>query len=385
MKQALTQCVIESLKPTGQRYIIWDRRLTGLGVVVHPSGRLVYVYQYGPRGRQRRIRVGVHPLMTLPQARRKVITLAGKWMEGSDPLDQKREAQRAPTFSAWASEYLAGVRLRKKRPREDIRYLRIAGEAFGTKQLDQVAIEDISRVFERIAGRGHRTEANRWLASVRACLQSAWRAGRISDNPAMRIKPLPENPPRDRTLSADELKRLLDYVASVPDCYVRIAFRILIETGARSSKVLRARWEDIDFGNRTWRIPSPKAGRPQVVPLPGSTVHALRALPRNGTYVVRGRNPERPRHDLKHWWATALKRIGAPNLHIHDLRRTLGLDIAKRAGIWMASRALRHGDIRVADRHYAPLAMDDLRAILDARAHDLPQSIDPEKRPHDRH
>lgn len=93
--------------------------------------------------------------------------------------------------------------------------------------------------------------------------------------------------------------RVLEAISTVPDPHLRAAFTLLIETGARGSEVLRARWVDMDLDGRLWRLPRPKSGKPQVVPLADSTVAMLRNLVRVGPWVVPGLKPTKPRSDLK--------------------------------------------------------------------------------------
>ena len=50
------------------------------------------------------------------------------------------------------------------------------------------------------------------------------------------------------------------------------------------------------------------------------------------------------------------------------MRRTFGLHVAKAAGLHVASKLLRHGDVRITEKVYAPLGLDDLRTALEKRA-----------------
>lgn len=50
---------------------------------------------------------------------------------------------------------------------------------------------------------------------------------------------------------------------------------------------------------------------------------------------------------------------------IHDLRRTFGLHIAQRAGLHVASKLLRHSDIRITERVYVPLGFEALREAIE--------------------
>jgi len=369
----LTKRLIDSLAaPVGKdRVRVTDSDLTGFGVMVHASGRKSFFVRYGPRGRRRNVTLGEYGPLTPDAARGMALELLGKVAGGGDPLAEREAHNAMPTFSEWRDTYMVEVERRKKHPRNDRHYLSMAAERWGNRRLDSLTVADVRKVFETVSARGQRINANRWLASVRACLQAAWREDLLPANPALKVRPNRENPPRDRVLSDEEFRGLLAAIATLKDIHIRAAFTILIETGARLSEVLHAQWSDMDLDTGVWRIPSTKAGRPQVVPLAPSTVAVLAGLKRDGPFVVAGRYHDRPRSDLKRPWAKLQTAAGIEDVHIHDLRRTFGLHIARRAGILVASRLLRHSDIRVTERHYAPLGLDDLRKALDAREADV--------------
>ncbi len=337
----------------------------------------MFFVQYGPHDNRRRMTIGRYGPMTPTQARAKAERMLFNVGEGRDPVAEKAKAHAMPSFSEHVKRYVADISHRKKEPRHDRLYLKHTEDGWGDKRagwasrrLDAITRADVlrtrSRIVERVQGKqagegsGH-TAANRWLASVRSCLQAAVDEGLIEHNPAVGIKPYRERPPRDRTLSDKELKRVLKAIDAEPDPHVRAAFLLLIETGARRSEALRARWEDFDFKAGTWRIPSPKAGHPQIVPLPASAAAVLRALPRVGEYLVPGRDPSKHRVDLKKPWDRIREQAEVSNVHIHDIRRTFGLAVSRRAGLQVASRLLRHADVRVTERVYAPLGLDELR------------------------
>ena len=301
----------------------------------------------------------------------------GQAAEGIDPLEA-RDARRAiPTVGEWIDSYLVEVERRKKHPRADRRYLGMARKRWGHRPLDSLTVEDMRRAMSD-ASEGHPIRGNRWLASVRACLNTAWRADLIASNPASRIRPNRENPPRARVLSDEELRRVSVAIDEQPDPFVRLAFLLLLATGARCSEVLRAQWADIDLDAGTWRIPSPKSGRPQMIPLSVDTVAMLRAAPRMlGTpWLLPGRDPERHRADLDRQWRAIRESARVPDVHIHDLRRTFGLHVARTAGLHIASKLLRHATVTVTEQVYAPLGLEDLRAGLEtmqrARAKVIP-------------
>lgn len=364
----LLKRVVDSLPvPSSGRKRYIDSELKGFGVSVYASGRKVFFVQYGKQPRVK-ITIGPYGPISPEEARRRAGEILGAVARGEDPREEKAQRKAVPTFKAWSDTYLEDVEQRKKSVRNDKRYLGMAVKRWGSRALDSLTVEDVRRVFRSMTVAGKRIDANRWLASVRACLQAAWREDKIPDNPAMKVKPNPENPPRDRVLSDDELTRLIEAVDALEDPHVCAAFTMLIETGARLSEVLRTRWEDLDLDAATWRIPTTKSGRPQLLPLAPSTAAMLRTIPRLGPWLVPGRDPDKaPRSDLKKPWDALKEAAELDGVHIHDLRRTFGLHVARRAGLHIASKLLRHSDIRVTERHYAPLGLDDLRKGLEAR------------------
>jgi len=125
-------------------------------------------------------------------------------------------------------------------------------------------------------------------------------------------------------------------------------------------------WDDVSFDSEVWVIPSPKPGRPQAVPLPLSTVNALRELDRCSDWVFPGRNPEKPRFDIRKLWARVMEAAKVEGVHVHDLRRTYGLRVAKHLGILAAQKLFRHSSATVTSRVYTPLGVDHLWEIAEA-------------------
>ena len=372
-KKKLTKRAIHSLAvPEGkdrQRY--YDDELTGFGITVYASGKRVFFVQYGPKQRRRRMTLGQFGPLGLDAARKMATQILARVIEGEDPVEEKRRSRLTPTFALWADDYLEQVRPRKKSIRNDERYLKRAKARWGNRALDSITAVDVRKAFESMGATGKKVDANRWLASVRACLQAAWRDDRIPSNPAMKVKPYPETNFRERTLTNEEYLRLIDAVAALTDPYVQIAFVLLMETGARLSEVLQARWEQFDLQEGTWRIPSTKSGTPQTCHLTPTLCSTLTNLPQAGPYVVPGRKPDSPRHDLKRPWEKLKTAAELQEVWIHDIRRTVGTHIARRTSLHVASKVLRHSDIRVTLKHYAHLDREDVVGALEQREADV--------------
>ena len=278
MIKRLTKKSVESLKrpAAGERTKIYDDLETGFGAVRYPSGKISFFLEYGGRGKQRRITLGPYPALTAEKAREKAIAFRGTVVEGNDPLSQRRRIQGMPSFAQWVEKYLAGVLEKKKRPEVFVWYLKgtkgghrknaepktaEAMKRWARRPLDSITMTEIEAWVKFIAQTRGKIAANRHYTVLRACLEHAVEAGYLRDNPARFVKKYPENPPRRRVLSDEELARVLNAVRALHDPFDRGFFLLLIETGCRKSEALTAKWEDLDLDGGTWTIPTTKAGR----------------------------------------------------------------------------------------------------------------------------
>lgn len=392
----ITQKTLPTLKttsPKGTRY--YDEDLRGFCVRVMADGSKHFEVRYGGRKNRRRLTVGRHGTLTLDQARTRARRILAAVVQGEDPAAERERRRNLPTFGKWRATYLERIKGRLKTATKIKEFL-ASTERWDSRGLDAIAPADVEALFQKI-GEKHPTMANRFLQSLSPLFAAAVRDGLISANPAAGIRHFRENPLRSRTLTDDELRALLDAVALEEDPHVRACFALLVETGARLSEVLRARWEDVDLDARLWRLPSPKSGHPQMIPLARSTVAHLRRLPHVGPFIVAGRQRRKgderedaPRFDLKRPWRSVLARAKEAearareergektdaeflaDVHLHDVRRTFGLAIARSAGLHVAQKLLRHSSVNITERVYAPLGLDELRRATEKHSVAIP-------------
>ncbi len=370
----LTKRLVDSLhtdKPGGER--TYCGTTAGFGVHVLPSGRRSFFWEYTAPGssRRRRMKLGTYgDDLTIDDARDEVRDKRGLVRKGVDPLEERRLEREAGDFAEWAERYKElGKAAGRWVPRSFVeveRHLRRASEAFGHKRLANLDAPTIERWRDRMHEGHGLTEANQCLGTVKAALTEAWRRGFIPTNEASKVRPIAGKVPRTRTLSDAEMKSLLEAVQHHEDPFFRVAMLWLIMTGARRSEVLRANWGDLllDPPDRAeWTIPLAKNKRPSVRPIPGGLVDELRRLPRDAVQVVGHRWTI---HAFHNRWLKLRAAAELPDdIHLHDLRRTAGLWIARTAGLQAAQRLLGHASIKTTAAVYAPLTVDDLRDAQD--------------------
>ena len=270
-----------------------------------------------------------------------------------------------------AAEYVKDVGRRRLKSASEIeRYIALATEAWGQKPLEEITVADAEALRNKIAMRGAAT-GNRFHVSVAACLGAARRVGHIQTNP-FTFRRLPEAQPRSRVLSADEEARLRRTLDSWPDEFVKTAFSVMLDTGCRVGEILNARHEDFAIDKRgrgLWKLPVTKSGKAQIVPVIASVGKIISATPRvaDSEFLIPGRNAGVRRYSLRQPWLD-LKKAAAigPDVRIHDIRRSYGLRVALSAGIFAASRLLRHSSVTVTESVYSPLTGSHLTAFAEA-------------------
>ena len=76
MRKALSVKAIEAFKPKVKRYEVHDLLCPGFSLRVFPTGRKVFSVKYRYGLKQRRLPIGVHPRISLADARNKALEAA---------------------------------------------------------------------------------------------------------------------------------------------------------------------------------------------------------------------------------------------------------------------------------------------------------------------
>src|SRR5262245_51565449 len=99
MTRKLTETAVgrASVPDTGQT-MVWDSSVTGFAVRILPGGSRTFWFQYrtrgGRAGKNRMVRIGPWPAVSLNDARKAARDLAGQVARGQDPAAKRQEAKR---------------------------------------------------------------------------------------------------------------------------------------------------------------------------------------------------------------------------------------------------------------------------------------------------
>ena len=369
MAKALTTRAVEALKPGTQRREIPDPALTGLYLVLQPSGAKSWAVRYRHAGKPKKLTLGRWPIMGLAEAR----TTASEALEaidkGHDPAATKR-VEKAARLSG-KNTVAAQLDNFHRRHLTTIRTGNAVWQslrlnvlpAWGDREVSDITRRDLVQLLDEIADSGRATTANRVKAYVSKFLGWCEDRGVIEQSPAIGLKLPAKEKARDRPLTRDEIRWLWLACDRDPNPWGPL-FKVLLLTGQRRGEVARMRWQDIDT-NGVWHLAETKNGERHDVPLPDAAQKVIGALPRLGEFIfsTNGSTPGLSLSKPTARLAARMEEIAAkeagepveiPHWRPHDLRHTVKTGLAALGvSLEIRSRATNHlSDIPVMDRRY---------------------------------
>jgi integrase len=431
----LTDAAVQRLKaPPGGRVEYFDATLPGFGIRIAgptprtPEGRRTWVLLYRYRGQQRRVTLEPsYPALSLADARKQAGDVLGLVSKGIDPAVEKAKtkapAAKKVTLTKIVEDYLQRGLGKKGRSASYIaetsrNFTNHVLPRFGERALSEIGRKDVIELLDQIAEKGttRKTEAgkehaaggpiaaNRVLAAVRALFNWAIRRGLVEINPCTLVERPGNETPRERTLTADEMRELWPHFESLGYPFGPF-FKLALITGQRRSEVAGMRWADTDLETKTWSLGSDqtKAGRAHVVPLPDMAVELLSALPRKAVvekgvakpspyvFTTEGRTPisgfSWAKERIEEKVAAARKTAELDDMldwGVHDLRRTAATEMG-RLGIaeFIIAKVLNHASRGITGQvynryEYLPEkrhALDTWAAYLDRLVHPKAENV----------
>lgn len=286
-----------------------------------------------------------------------------------------QEPPRADIFGAYARSLLDSAEWKAKRSasRNEISLKNL------NRSFKDIPLQDINpgRVREYITKRTKDGMApatiNREISLLKSILYAAEYDGLISSNPirGRRVKKLEEHNSREKTilnlnLTDDDLRRLCDCAAP----HFKPILELALITGMRRGEILKLRWQDIDFGLRTIRVPAEnsKTNRDRYIPMSADLIKLFDSLKKRGDYVFMNDWTGKRRLRVEEAFKAACERAGIKNgrpdgITFHDLRHIAAYRLVKVTDIVTASKILGHASIQMTMRYVHPTENDKREAI----------------------
>ncbi|MEM9393353.1 MAG: integrase arm-type DNA-binding domain-containing protein [Pseudomonadota bacterium] len=390
--RALTAKTVENLKPDpSRRSEIPDPALTGLYLVVQPSGAKSWAVRYRHEGKPRKLTLGRFPAMTVAGARAAAAEALDKIDHGDDPAGAKQRDKAAKKegrdsvrvlVEKFDKRHLASL----KSGAQAKQFLdRFVVAAWGERDIQTITKRDVLDMLDEIVDSGRATTANRVRAHLSKFLNWCVERDVIDVSPMMGVKAPAKEASRDRVLSDDEIRWFWEACEGVGEPWGPLG-RFLLLTGQRLNEA--AQMTDDEVSGDLWHLSAERTKNKRVhdVPLSDAANAVLaakeRVKSRTGyVFTTTGETPVQGFHKgrnniAKHMAEVAEEERGEPveipHWTFHDLRRTAATGMA-RLGIpvRVTEAVLNHvsgtggGIVAVYQRHdYA----DEKRKALEAWA-----------------
>lgn len=267
IKDPVTQEIIELRMPMARS----DG--DGLTFTLSTSGTAAWILRYRYGGRPKELTIGNYPDISLSAARQIAREKRSEIDRGGDPASDKRKATLLINQDWTVRNLIADYRVRVladlglSTQRSYGRSLLRIEARLGAMTVSKITPMDIVSFIEQVGATW--TESNMLLCTAKMLFRHAAGKKLIAINPCTGIELnalLGKRPPirRRLMLSQSELQLLMNAKMRQENS---LAIKLLLGTAVRSEELIKATWDQIDFENDVWSIPSSKTGPGIQVPI----------------------------------------------------------------------------------------------------------------------
>jgi integrase len=328
-----------------------------------PGSGAWWVRYFDAQGRLRREKAGTKGNAKDLYTKRKNEALSGKKMP-------EKLRSRAVSFDEIADDAITYVKAHYSRPADDVDRLKVLKGWFRGQTAETITAHQLETRLETARRESHWAPAtvNHYHTAVSLAFRLAIAKDKVKENPARRIRRIPEDNNRVRYLTAEEGKRLREAIRSKPEwAEHEPELDLALHTGLRRTDMYqRLLWENVDLLLRVATIPRSKNDEPVHIPLNPSAMRALAVFRTRGDATGRVvRNAAG--HTLTvnaHWFPDALRTAGIANFHWHDLRHTFASRLRQSgAPLGHIAELMGHKGLSMT-RRYAHLSIANLHEAV---------------------
>jgi len=265
----LTDLALKRLKPKDKLYKVADR--DGMYIVVAPSGRITFRYDYRLNGRRETLTIGRYGAdgVSLSEARARCLAARKAVSEGRSPAHEKQREKRrlavTQNFEAVGKRWFKDARMAEStRSMRRAIFDRDILPVWKKRLLTEITPDDLRALCLKVKERGAPATAIHVRDIVKQIYGFAILHGEKLANPADDVGPasIATFTPKDRALSPAEIcivLRQLEHVPTLPT--IRLGLKLILLTMVRKSELLEAVWDEVDFENAVWTIPKERMKR----------------------------------------------------------------------------------------------------------------------------
>ena len=403
MKAILTQKLVDQLESKEKRYKVYDTKLSGFFVLVHPTGRKGYFCFLRVNGKGTDFKIGGCEALTLKQAREMGAEALMKARQGVSSIEERRIKDSETLKGFLETRYRDYLLSNHKAAKTSIWILEVVFKDFLNLRLEDIDINKVEKWRVKQSQSLKPSTMNRRTAALKAALSAAKKWGIISNNPLadLSLKKVIKQPVQflsDTQLV--ELKSVLqdrDYKMiraridynewltvrgkdTLPD-YDEIECShadhltplaiLIMDTGLRLSEALTLEWKHISEDYHSITVVSGKTGNYRVIPTTSDVQIYLKRLKRLNEAYCRQRTDNvfvttkgQPLKGVKTSWNGIRDRLSF-DCDWRMLRRTFGSRlIRKGVSVYHVSQLLGHSNVSTTEEWYIALDMESKRKAV---------------------
>lgn len=370
-KAVLTAERIESIPipSSGKHERVYDSRFPGLLIQVCPGGKRTYFLARRRFGQGAWLRIGTYPELTPSDARAAAAELLAR-IERGEPIENLEE-QNSSVYSLFLQYHEQHCKPHTRSPADSERFYHwYLHSKWGNLSVNSISRLDVQKWVNELGAKCGYATGNKALAQLSAILNWSDRQGlvKLYRNPTKGIEKF-KTRARERYLQPGaEINKFLDAVDKLATRDMADFVKLSLLTGVRKGNVQAMRWEDLDLENGTWSIQITKNGSSfttVLVPAAREILARRRALIAPGClWVFPSKSASGHMTSPRSSFNRICAKAGISDLHIHDLRRTVGSHLAIAGfSLPQIGRVLGHTDSR-STMVYARLNLKPVREGL---------------------
>lgn len=385
-----TKSSIVNLPPAapGKRDCYYDSKVEGLELRVTEKGSKSFSVYRWVNGKARRVVLGRfsptamqgpdfekdplsvmgnNPVLSVENARKLAAAVLIDLTAGNEPLETRRHSDSI-TLGELFRQYIDNYAM------EHTKTWSVMEECFNrylnhwmSREVSSIKRAHVQQLVNKLGSERGKTTANRTLQLLRAIINKGIQWSLVDgENPATGIA-MYKLKPRKRFVAEHELPKLIQAIEEDESQDIKDYIQLSLYTGARKMNILSMRWKDVDLDGGVWTIPDTKNDESQEFLLTEPELEILNrrfaertmSNPNSIMFVFPGDGAKGHLMDPKKGWQRILRRAGIENLHLHDLRRTLGAYMAMSGvSLSVIGNALNHKDLATTRKVYAQTARE---------------------------
>ena len=336
----LNDRILKTAKQKDKPYKIHDR--DGMYAYVSTSGTISFRFDYRFNDRRETLTIGKYGIISLSEARERLLNAKKLIDSGVSPTQQKKESKSAlkngECVGDWFLRYVDDADFADSTRKLRVDTFDRHAPSFANRKLTDITTQEIRSLCEKIKENGAPSAAVFVRDIFARTYQYAISKGMNVHNPAISISPssIARFKARERALTANEIKVFLKYL-ELSEVYPtsKKGLLLILLTLVRKGEMVNAKWSEIDFDSSVWHIPAErmKARRAHNVYLSKQAVDILlylKSFAENSTFILPARGKPSQAVAMSSLNRAIKKTIDLAgkegvildDFTVHDLRRT---------------------------------------------------------------